>query len=518
MRDAQDNAKSRYASRVTRHEKMLSENTIITISQKRDEPSWLLDWRMAAFHAWQKMTEPHWAEIDYAPIDYDALDYYGTAAPIDNSDLKSTYEKMGLPESEMRALMGMATDTVIDSRSVHTSYTAELEKLGIIFLPFSEAVQKYPDLVKKYLGTIVPATDNFFAALNAAVFSDGTFVYVPPNTKCPIDLASYFRIETANIGQFERTLIVADTGAELSYLEGCSAPRRPNHQLHSGVVEVIAHDNAIVKYATVQNWFAGDYAPSQGESRLTPVGGESARRAGGGASSEELSNNTNLNDSEEAPPSPLTRTAPSLRGGHATPQLGGIFNFVTKRGRCDDGAKLYWTQVEIGSAKTWKYPSTILAGRDSVSDFYSLSITRGAQQADTGTKMIHIGDGSKSNIVSYGVALEESKQTFRSRVSFGAKTMGAANASKCDSRIIGASSVANTLPTVTVLNSNNDISHEATTGAIPADALLYLETAGLAEDEATALIVGGMAAPVISRLPMEFLVESKQLIQMALAG
>ncbi len=441
--------------------KKLNADLIRDISKKRKEPSWLTEWRLAAFDAWSKMKEPHWAKINYDPIDYDSLNYYKEPALIDNSDLKKTYEKMGLPESEQRALMGMATDTVIDSRSVHTSYTAELEKLGIIFLPFSEAVEKHPDMVKKYLGTVVGASDNFFAALNAAVFSDGTFVYIPKNTKCPIDLASYFRIETAKIGQFERTLIVADTGAELSYLEGCSAPRRPNHQLHSGVVEVIALDNAIVKYATVQNWYAGEYS------------------------------------------------------NHGA-QRGGILNFVTKRAIAHENAKVYWTQVEVGSAMTWKYPSTILRGNHAHSDFYSLTITRGNQQADTGTKMIHIGDDTVSNIVSYGVALEESVQTFRSRVQFnGIRGM---NASKCDSRIIGDTAVANTLPTIVHNNGENDQSHEAKTGAIDAAALLYLAQGGIPEDEATALIIGGLAAPIISRLPMEFLVESKQLIKMALSN
>lgn len=429
---------------------MLSEQTILEISKKRAEPKWLTDWRLAAFDIWKKMKEPHWAEIDYDPIDYNALDYFHESGPVDNSDLKETYEKMGLPIKEQNALLGMATDLVIDSKSVNTSYTEELKRLGIIFLPFSEATQKYPDLVKKYLGTVVSSNDNFFAALNAAVFSDGTFVYVPPNTKCPIDLASYFRIETAKIGQFERTLIIADTGAQLSYLEGCSAPRRLNHQLHSGVVEIVAIDNSVVKYATVQNW----------------------------------ANN--------------------------------IYNFVTKRGRVEKNAKLLWTQVEIGSAKTWKYPSSVLAGVGAHSDFYSLSITRDIQQADTGTKMIHAANETTSNIVSYGIALETSKQTFRSLVSFGTDIKGAKNASKCDSRMIGDQAVLNTLPTIVLGNCENDQSHEATTGAIDAAALLYLEMAGMSTDEATALIVGGMAAPVISRLPMEFLVESKQLIQMAL--
>lgn len=440
----------------------LSENLIREISSARGEPAWLLDWRCAALVAWKKMTEPHWAEIDYAPIDYDALNYYNEPKPVDNSDLRATYEKMGLPDGEQRALLGMATDTVIDSRSVHTSYTDELKKLGIIFLPFSDAVRQYPELVKKYLGTVVPATDNFFAALNAAVFSDGTFVYVPPNTKCPIDLASYFRIETAKIGQFERTLIIADNGAQLSYMEGCSAPRRPNHQLHSGVVEIIAHDNATVRYATVQNWYAGDYS---------------------------------ANKKRES--------------------SGGILNFVTKRGRCDRGARLDWTQVEVGSAMTWKYPSTILAGDGSMSDFYSLAITRGGQQADTGTKMIHSGNNTVSNIVSYGVALDTSRQTFRSLVSFSGH--GGKNASKCDTRLIGNDAVANTLPTIIHGNGDNLQSHEATTGAIDATQLQFLMQAGIDEDTATALIIGAAAAPIISRLPMEFLVESKQLIQMALS-
>lgn len=438
----------------------LSENLVREISAARGEPEWMLQWRLNALAAWQQMHEPHWADFDYAPIDYDSLNYYNEPSQIDNSDLAETYEKMGLPESERRALLGMATDTVIDSRSVHTSYTDELNKLGIIFMPMSDAVREYPDLVRTHLGSVVPAADNFFAALNAAVFSDGTFVYIPPNTKCPIDLASYFRIETAKIGQFERTLIIADTGAELSYMEGCSAPRRPGHQLHSGVVEIVAMAGAKVKYATVQNWYAGEY-----------------------------------------------------KNGKNT---GGILNFVTKRGRAETGAEILWTQVEIGSALTWKYPSTILAGDDARSDFYSLSITRGAQCADTGTKMIHIGDNTVSNIVSYGVALDRSRQTFRSLVSFTGR--GGKNASKCDTRIIGKDATANTLPTIIHANPDNEQSHEATTGAINADALRYLEMGGIATDTATALIIGAAAAPVISRLPMEFLVESKQLIQMALAS
>ena len=442
--------------------KQLNEKLIRKISGLRDEPDWLLAWRIDAFNKWQKMTEPHWAEIDYAPIDYDSLNYYNEQKQIDNSALKSTYERMGLPESEQRALLGMATDTVIDSKSVHTSYTDELKKLGIIFLPLSEAVKQYPDLIREYLGTVVPNNDNFFAALNAAVFSDGTFVYVPKNTKCPIDLASYFRIETAKIGQFERTLIIADSGASLSYMEGCSAPRRPNHQLHSGVVEIIVKDDAYVKYSTVQNWYAGDSA---------------------------VYSNPNKHQN-------------------------GILNFVTKRGKCFNNAGLDWTQIEIGSSMTWKYPSTILQGDNSHSDFYSLSITRGTQQADTGTKMIHLGNETKSNIVSYGVATDYSRQTFRSLVLFSG--INGKNASKCDSRIIGNNATANTIPTIVHNNAKNQQSHEATTGAIDAQTLLFLEQSGIDSDDAIALIIGSMATPIISRLPMEFLVESKQLIQMAL--
>jgi Fe-S cluster assembly protein SufB len=437
-----------------------TEDLVREISNRRGEPKWLTEWRIAALHAWEKMVEPHWAEIDYTPIDYSALNYYNRPTPIDNSDLKSTYEKMGLPIGEQNALLGMATDTVIDSESVHTSYTAELAARGIIFLPFSSAVREYPELVKKYLGSVVPPTDNFFVALNSAVFSDGTFVYIPPETECPIDLASYFRIETAKIGQFERTLIIADKNSKLSYMEGCSAPRRPNHQLHSGVVEIIVNDGAHVKYATVQNWHAGD-AP---------------------------------------------------RGEY---NKSGILNFVTKRGKCFENARLDWTQFEVGSAMTWKYPSTILYGDGSASDFYSLSITRRGQQSDTGTKMLHIGNNTTSNIVSYGVALDWSRQTFRSLVHF--LGTGGKNASKCDTRIIGDSAITNALPDIKYENTDNIQTHEAKTGAIDATQIMYLNMAGIDTDTATALIIGSMATPILSRLPMEFLVESKQLIQMALA-
>ena len=442
--------------------KKISPELVRNISLQRNEPKWLTDWRLAALEIWQKKSEPHWGEIDYSPLNYDELNYYNSAVPIDNRELKSTYEKMGLPENEQRALLGMATDTIIDSESVHTSYTTELKARGIIFLPFSRAVLEYPDLIKKYLGSVVPASDNFFAALNSAVFSDGTFVYVPPHTECPIDLASYFRIETAKIGQFERTLIIADTGAKLSYMEGCSAPRRPNHQLHSGVVEIIVHDDAYVKYATVQNWHAGN-----------------AKK----------------------------------RGDYNT---SGILNFVTKRGKCYRNARLDWTQFEVGSAMTWKYPSTILYGDGSASDFYSLTITRGGQQSDAGTKMLHIGDNTTSNILSYGIALDWSRQTFRSLVNFSGH--GGKNASKCDTRIVGNDATANAMPNIVYETSDNAQTHEASTGAIDAYQLYYLNMAGIDTDTATALIIGSLATPILSRLPMEFLVESRQLIQMALSN
>lgn len=440
----------------------LNKNLIKDISKKRKEPKWLLDWRLDAFEQWKKMKEPHWADLDYKPIDYNSLNYYNESKHIDNSELKKTYQKMGLSTTEQNALLGMATDTVIDSQSVHTSWTNELKKYGIIFLPLSEAVIQYPNLIKEYLGSVVSSNDNFFAALNAAVFSDGTFVYIPKNVKCPIDLASYFRIETAKIGQFERTLIIADEGSSLSYMEGCSAPRRPNHQLHSGVVEIIVKKNAVVKYSTVQNWYTGDSVAYKKKNRR---------------------NN-------------------------------GILNFVTKRGKCEANAELDWTQVEIGSAITWKYPSTILQGNNSKSDFYSLSITRGKQQADTGTKMLHIGNNTTSNIVSYGVAMDNSKQTFRSLVSFSGKH--GINASKCDTRIIGNNATANTIPTIIHSNGTNQQTHEATTGAIDKEALLYLEESGIDTDEAIALIIGSIATPIFNRLPLEFLVESKQLLQMAI--
>lgn len=431
----------------------LDENLVRKISLDRDEPGWLFDMRMHAFLTWKKMTEPHWADIDYAPIDYDTLNYFNNPKPIDNSDLAATYEKMGLPESEKKALLGMATDTIIDSRSVHTSYMAELEKHGIIFLPMGMAIEKYPDLVRKYLGSVIPPNDNFFAALNMAVFSDGTFVYIPKDTKCPIDLASYFRLETANMGQFERTLIIADSGAQLSYMEGCSAPRRTKHQLHSGAVEVILKPGAEVKYATVQNWAHN------------------------------------------------------------------IYNFVTKRAHVEEDAKMYWTQIEAGSAKTWKYPSSILKGENAFSDFYSLSITRDEQQADTGTRMIHNAPNTKSNIVSLGVAMGNSRQTFRSVVLF--KNIGCANATNCDSKIIGNKATANTLPKFKIISTTNHqpltmYSHEAKTGPLDASALYYLALGGIDEAEGSALLVSGLATPVLQRLPMEFLVESKQLIQLAM--
>lgn len=331
--------------------KGLSVDIIKEISKLRSEPKWLLDLRLSAFNDWQKMKEPHWAGFDYKPIDYQDIIYYSKPDLRTKSDSKmeQIYTELGIPEHEKKALLGMAVDTVLDSESVATSYREILDKNGIIFLPFSKAIEEYPELVRENLCSVVPKTDNFFACLNTAVFSDGTFVYIPKNTKCPIDLASYFRIHTANIGQFERTLIIANSGSELSYLEGCSAPRKPNHQLHSGVVEIIVKENATVKYATVQNWYSGD-----------------------------------------------------KKG------IGGILNFVTKRGLLEKNSKLLWTQLEIGSAKTWKYPSSILKGDNSISDFYSLTISKDFQDMDTGTKIIHLGNNTKSNIIARGVALGQS--------------------------------------------------------------------------------------------------------------
>ncbi len=439
----------------------ISRDAITQLSKLRNEPSWLLDFRLNAFEHWKTMSEPHWSTTTYDPIDYQSITYHSKPTINDeiDADTKSVYDKLGIPEHEQRALMGMAVDAILDSSSIHTSYQSDLEKLGIIFMPMSDAIKKHPELVRKYLGTVVPHTDNFFACLNSAVFSDGTFVYIPSGVKCPIDLASYFRINTATIGQFERTLIIAESGSELSYLEGCSAPRRPNHQLHSGIVEIIAHDNSIVKYATVQNWYAGN---SDG--------------------------------------------------------VGGIYNFVTKRGIVHKNAKLLWTQLEVGSAKTWKYPSSILMGDNSHSDFYSLSITRHHQMADTGTKMIHIGNNSTSNILSQGVAMEQSNQTFRSLITFGKNTTGAKSASNCDSKIIGNMASVNTLPTVRHMNSNNTSGHEAKTSAISESQLFFLNASGIGSDLATGLIIGGLAAPILSRLPMEFLIESKQLIQIAVSN
>lgn len=441
----------------------LSEKLVCDISLRRNEPAWLLQWRLDGLAAWKNMSEPHWAEIDYSPIDYDDLNYYNESRPIDTSDLRATYEKWDCRKRTTR-ITGNGNRYChrqhICSHIIHSRIKSSGNNILAIF-GRSATVSRTGT---KILGQRCAIIGQLFRRLKRRCFSDGTFVYVPPNTKCPIDLASYFRIETAKIGQFERTLIIADTGAELSYMEGCSAPRRPNHQLHSGVVEIVVHDNARVKYATVQNWYSGD---------ITTQNKQHPKSAGG------------------------------------------ILNFVTKRGHCDKNARLDWTQVEVGSAMTWKYPSTILAGDGAASDFYSLAITRGMQQADTGTKMLHIGNDTVSNIVSYGVALDWSRQTFRSLVSFSGH--GGKNASKCDTRIIGPNAIANTLPTVIHTNSDNMQSHEAATGAIDAAQLLYLMQAGISEDEAIAMIIGAVAAPIISRLPMEFLVESKQLIQMALA-
>lgn len=440
--------------------KGLSVDIIKKISEIRSEPKWLLDIRLSAFNDWQKMKEPHWAGFEYKPIDYQDIIYYAKPNPIKKSDsqIETIYDKLGIPEHEKKALLGMAVDTVLDSESVATSYKEILKEKGIIFLPFSKAIKEYPDLVKKYMCSVVPTTDNFFSCLNTAVFSDGTFVYIPKNTKCPIDLASYFRIHTANIGQFERTLIIADSASELSYLEGCSAPRKPNHQLHSGVVEIVVKDKAKVKYTTVQNWYSGD---------------------------------ANGN--------------------------GGILNFVTKRGLVEKDAKLLWTQLETGSAKTWKYPSSILKGDNSVSDFYSLTISKDSQDMDTGTKMIHIGNNTKSNVVARGIALGKSNQIFRSLVSFTPKTMESRNNTICDSVLVDNARI-QTIPTLIQSGENNISEHEAKVGKLSEDELFYLESFGLDADSAMALIVSGMSSDILSRLPAEFLIESKSLIKLCISN
>ena len=451
----------------------LSEDTIRFISAKKEEPEWLLAWRLKAFRHWLTLKEPTWAKISYPPIDYQAASYY--AAPkqtkkpqtLDDVDpeLLKTYAKLGIPLQEQELLAGVAerrvaVDAVFDSVSVATTYKKELESHGILFCPISEAVQTHPDLVKKYLGSVVPITDNFFATLNSAVFTDGSFVYIPKGVRCPMELSTYFRINAENTGQFERTLIIADEGASVSYLEGCTAPKRDENQLHAAVVELIALDDAKIKYSTVQNWYPGD------------------------------------------------------KDGK-----GGIYNFVTKRGACRGArSKISWTQVETGSAITWKYPSCILQGDDSVGEFYSVAITNNFQQADTGTKMIHIGKNTRSTIIAKGISAGRSQSTYRGLVKILRTASGARNKTQCDSLLIGDTCGAHTVPYIESRQPKARVEHEATTSKVSEDQLFYCQQRGLNAEEAMALIVNGFCKEVLQELPMEFAVEAQKLVGISLEG
>jgi Fe-S cluster assembly protein SufB len=446
----------------------LSEETVRFISAKKGEPEWLLAWRLAAFRAWREMTQPEWAKVEFPPIDFQSATYYAapkqSAVPksLDEVDpeLLRTYEKLGIPLREREALAGVAVDAVFDSVSVATTFKEQLGKLGIIFCSFGEAVQEHPELVRRYLGTVVPQSDNFYAALNAAVFSDGSFAYIPPGVRCPMELSTYFRINARNSGQFERTLLIADKGAYVSYLEGCTAPQRDENQLHAAVVELIAHEDAQIKYSTVQNWYPGD---AEGK--------------------------------------------------------GGIYNFVTKRGACRGArAKISWTQVETGSAITWKYPSCILEGDDSVGEFYSVAITNNRQQADTGTKMIHIGRNTSSMIISKGISAGRGQNTYRGLVRVQPRAEGARNYTQCDSLLIGDRCGAHTVPYIEVRNPSARVEHEATTSKISEDQLFYCRQRGLSDEDALSLIVNGFCKEVLKELPMEFAVEAQKLLAVSLEG
>jgi Fe-S cluster assembly protein SufB len=447
----------------------LNEDIIRLISSKKGEPNWLLDWRLKAFRGWQKMVEPHnWPNIKYHPVDYQALRYYAapkTTTPLGSLDevdpkLLETYQKLGIPLSEQKLLSGVAVDAIFDSVSVGTTYKARLAEVGIIFCSFGEAVREHPELVRQYLGSVVPASDNFFAALNAAVFSDGSFVFVPKGVQCPMELSTYFRINAAETGQFERTLIIAEEGASVSYLEGCTAPRRDQNQLHAAVVELVALEGAKIKYSTVQNWYAGD---EQGR--------------------------------------------------------GGIYNFVTKRGKCVGArSKISWTQVETGSAITWKYPSVILQGDDSVGEFYSVAVVNGKQQADTGTKMIHMGKNTRSTIVSKGISAGQGQNSYRGLVKVLPKAAGARNYTQCDSMLIGNRCGAHTFPYIDVQNSTARVEHEASTSKIGEDQIFYLKQRGLNTENAISMIVNGFCKEVFKELPMEFAVEAQKLLGVSLEG
>ena len=445
----------------------LDENIVRFISAKKEEPEFMLEWRLRAFEDWKKMEEPNWQNFNYPPIDYQAISYY--AAPKDQQQLESlddldpeiraTYDKLGIPVEEQKVLAGVAVDFVMDSVSVTTTFKKKLKEVGVIFCSISEALQDYPELVKKYLGTVVPRGDNFFTALNSAVFSDGSFVYIPKGVRCPIELSTYFRINAANTGQFERTLIIAEEGSYVSYLEGCTAPMRDENQLHAAVVELIAMPGAEIKYSTVQNWYPGD---------------ENGK--------------------------------------------GGIYNFVTKRGICHDNAKISWTQVETGSALTWKYPSVILKGDNSIGEFYSVALTNNHQKADTGTKMIHIGKNTKSRIVSKGISAGKSHNSYRGLVKAMKSAENVRNFSQCDSLLIGDRCGAHTFPYFEISDPTATVEHEATTSKIGEDILFYFQQRGISEEDAVAMIVNGYAKEVLDQLPMEFAVEARKLLAISLEG
>jgi Fe-S cluster assembly protein SufB len=446
----------------------LSEDIIRLISEKKSEPAWLLEWRLKAYRHWLTMKEPTWANVRYGPIDYQSIVYYSAPKQkkgpksLDEVDPKllETYEKLGVPLHERAKLAGVAVDAVFDSVSVATTFREKLEEVGVIFCSFSEAVQKHPELVRKWLGSVVPYTDNFFATLNSAVFSDGSFCYIPRGVRCPMELSTYFRINAANTGQFERTLIVAEEGAYVSYLEGCTAPIRDENQLHAAVVELVALDRAQIKYSTVQNWYPGD---KEGK--------------------------------------------------------GGIYNFVTKRGKClGRASKISWTQVETGSAITWKYPSCILQGDDSVGEFYSVAVANNYQQADTGTKMIHLGKNTRSTIVSKGISAGHGQNTYRGLVRIGKAADDARNYSQCDSLLLGDRCGAHTFPYIEVLNSTAQMEHEASTSKIGEDQVFYFQQRGLSAEDAVNLIVNGFCKEVFKELPMEFAVEAQKLLGVSLEG
>ena len=446
----------------------LNEDTVRFISAKKAEPAWLLEWRLKAFRRWLTMESPDWAKLAIAPIDYQASTYYSAPKRADgpksldevDPELLKVYEKLGIPLGERAALAGIAVDAVFDSISVATTFKETLSEQGIIFCSFGEAVREHPELVRRHLGSVVPPGDNFFAALNSAVFSDGSFAYIPPGVRCPMELSTYFRINAAKSGQFERTLLIADKGAYVSYLEGCTAPQRDEHQLHAAVVELVAMEDAEIKYSTVQNWYPGD-----AEGR------------------------------------------------------GGIYNFVTKRGACrGDRAKIAWTQVETGSAITWKYPSCLLEGDGSVGEFYSVAITNNRQQADTGTKMIHLGRNTRSTVVSKGISAGHGQNTYRGLIKVMPKAEGARNYTQCDSLLIGKSCGAHTVPYIDVRNPSARIEHEATTSKISDEQLFYCQQRGLTQEESVSLIVNGFCKEVLKELPMEFAVEAQKLLAVSLEG